>query len=417
MHALLCRVDDIVAGWYLTVPVGLAVVAGFGWQLPRLSRRARWAARSLFLLGLLPFLWFLALVLRKNELVGAYSYLLKFSPYLTVFYWLTIVRNRGVSSLATSVKVLAAVLGIRHIAVFLFPGALGEKAPKALYDATFVYGFVGTVPRVFGPGMMLLGLAAILYLGDWTRRRLTIPGYAGLAVAILASATTLTRGVLLVELAGGIGILSVRAWHTKGHLRLTTVVGATAVLLLVGSLLWLAGSNSLENLAPDAGDRLSLDTRTFDWRLAQVDRAFSLSDQWWGNPLFGVGPQTFIRNDANSRVPDTNELHYSFLSVLWTFGAVGLVLLLWPLAVAALLGRRMAFSGGHLTEWYIGLWMFIVQGLYTGTFTEVGSALGVTLCVAAILGSRPHRNSLRLVYAGMPRKAAAGPAGAVSAVR
>ena len=388
IHTYLLRYSDTAAGWYLALVIGLSIVVAAHTLLLR-RNALKWPIWTLLLFGLLPFVHFLIVFARSGSQPGIFGYLYIFAPYLTGVYWASQVRKRSLKTLTMSVKVYAAVVSIRQIAVFMFPEKLGLPTPNAVYDATYVYSYVGSLPRVFGPGVMIIALAVLLYLGDWSRRQLTPVGRVGLGVAVLASATTFTRGTNLVLIAMAIMsiLLPVKSRQRRRVPQvLKTIVGYAC---LAGTVVIMVSANSgyLQELLPGAGDRVTLDTATFDWRSAQVARAFTQSDAWWQNWLFGVGPAVFIQNDTNDVHSTVNELHYSYASVLWTFGALGLALLLGSLFGLAIYGWNVALGSPAGLEWYLGAWMFMIVGVYTPTFTETSSALGLTVCAAAIVGS------------------------------
>jgi len=303
----------------------------------------------------------------------------------------------GLRPLALAVKTYAAVVSIRQIAVFLLPGSLGAHSLNAVYDDTYVYSYVGSLPRVFGPGAMLMALAILLYVGDWSRRQLGPAGYVGLAVTIASI------------------FLPIKIRQRRGVSQTFKTIAGIICLFVIVSGLYLAGSGRLEDLLPGAGDRVTADTTTFNWRYAQFERAFVRSDAWRQNWLFGVGPETFIQNDSNDSHYTVNELHYSYASVLWTFGATGLGLLLGSLFGAARYGWDIAQRSPRGLEWYLGVWMFIIAGVYTPTFTENSAALGLTICTAAIMGSvrsvrrgRSARGTPRSVESGCHAPVVAG---------
>jgi hypothetical protein len=416
IHTYLSRYSEKVAGYYLAAVVGLCILAAVRSVLVRQSAM-RWPVWTLLALGLLPFAHYIAVVSTSGIQPGIYSYLYKFAPYMTGLYWASVARTMGLRPLALAVKTYAAVVSIRQIAVFLLPGSLGAHSLNAVYDDTYVYSYVGSLPRVFGPGAMLMALAILLYVGDWSRRQLGPAGYVGLAMASAASLTTLTRGtnLLLVAMVTASIFLPIKIRQRRGVSQTFKTIAGIICLFVIVSGLYLAGSGRLEDLLPGAGDRVTADTTTFNWRYAQFERAFVRSDAWRQNWLFGVGPETFIQNDSNDSHYTVNELHYSYASVLWTFGATGLGLLLGSLFGAARYGWDIAQRSPRGLEWYLGVWMFIIAGVYTPTFTENSAALGLTICTAAIMGSvrsvrrgRSARGTPRSVESGCHAPVVAG---------
>jgi len=402
IHAFLVARQAILANAWLLLVVLLAFMAAAMTFNTRLASALKRPAVSLVVFGTLPLIDFFSALIRSGVQPGIFTYLYKFAPYLTVFYWIAVVQRGGVKPLASAVKFYAAVISIRQISVFFLPGILGQRVQDSVYDGTFVYALVGDVPRVFGPGAMLLTLAAYLYVGDWLRGRLTSAGFIGFALAVGASATTLTRGTIAV-LVLGIAVTLVagrRESRRSGRVTLSAMI----CLLTIGALLALTRSGSMDAVASSAGDRLSLDTTTFNWRYSQIERAFLRSD---GSPaalLFGVGTHTFISNDPKDHHLQVNELHFSYVSILWTFGMAGLALLLGAIVPALRTGWKMVRASPRTLEWFIGLCMFIVLGIYTPTFTQADSALGLTLCIAAMLGSTARQPRGRVVLVRCARE-------------
>jgi len=336
--------------------------------------------------GCLPFVWFVVVVIDRGSQQGIFSYLYKFAPYLTVLYWASLVKTKGLGSVTFAVKLYATIIGLRQIAVFMLPDTLGGvPLPNAVYDGTFIFAYVGSLPRVFGPGAMIMALAVLLYLGDWSLRRLTVPGRAGMAVAVMGLATTFTRGTLLVLAATATISVFLPLRFRRGVPRTLKTAVAFVCLAAIVCICGLAASGYLREALPDAGERVTIDTTTLDWRYDQVDRAFMRTEQWWQSWVFGVGPNTFVRNSSTENLT-VNELHFSYISVLWTFGAAGLALLLASLLGVATYGWNVARRTSAGLEWYLGAWMFMLVGVYTPTFAEADSALGLTLCVGAVVG-------------------------------
>jgi hypothetical protein len=388
IHTFLLSYSEAVAGWYLAGVVVLSILASA--QTLLLSRTTlKWPIWTLLIFGLLPFVHFVAIVAQGGSQRGSFAYLYTFAPYLTGVYWASKVRRNGLGVVTFAVKAYAAVVGIRQIAAFLVLTSAGLPAPNAVYDATYVYSYVGSLPRVFGPGIMIIALAVLLYLDDWSRRELSPGGRVGLGVAVMASATTFTRGTNLVLIAMAIAslFLPLRAGHRRRMPQTLKTLAGVVCLVAIVLTVYLANSGYWRELLPDAGDRVTLDTATFDWRSAQLDRAFIASEAWRQNWLFGVGPSTFIQNDTNDVHSTVNELHYSYASVLWTFGAVGLVCLLASLLDLVVLGRNLIGRSSVTLGWYLGIWMSLIVGIYTPTFTEPTAALELTVCAAALVGS------------------------------
>jgi len=159
--------------------------------------------------------------------------------------------------------------------------------------------------------------------------------------------------------------------------RLNLVTGA---LLLLGTLTGVAlvsgyGDALLKRFA-DVGssDRLTLDDRNMRWREDQADAAFSMmkdSADW----IVGIGPTATVPLSHGTM----NELHFGYHSVLWTFGLVGLSLLVLTLLhtlAGAFVGPR---KRAYIREAALATIFMAITGAYTGVFTVPDCAIVLAL--------------------------------------
>lgn len=355
---------------------------------------AVWRSRRLpmwgvVLLALLPYahmVWFTA---TGESTAGAFSYVYKFSGFLIAPYLWLWARNRDEGQIERTLMVLATVAAARAVLTFAVPG-LAPGAGK-FADDFIVYEWVGPLPRIFYPGMALvfLGLTVSLRNIFQTSDRALPLEVARALLFLTALCVNMSRGMLILAVL--VVTLLVLLKFSSG-----AVAAGRKGRLVLGALLALSGTalvvvatplaDTVANAAAGFGgqERFSLDQKNLDWRAQQVSAAFRLVQtpeaQW-----LGVGTNTFIPESLeNPRLGEvTNELHYSYDSVRWTFGTLGLALLITftmvqPLARTLLLRPATPLVlPALLTGAFIGL-----VGLYTVVFTTTDWSFALTVCGA-----------------------------------
>ncbi|MFW8627296.1 hypothetical protein [Deinococcus sp. ME38] len=350
----------------------------------------------LTLLGLMPYGYFAWLYFTGAPMVGAFSYFYKFSSLLVfpvVYLWC---QRRSDARIEQTLMLLATVLAARVLIAFavpgLFPGRAGN-GQAALWDDVTIYEQVGPLARVFYPGVALLFFALIVSV----ERALTRPEgmrfeLARAAFFALALSCTLTRGFLLTT-AALITLYVMIRWLT------TQVSQSRRVRLLTAGALFVLGAGVAVTTTPAglavtrlaeqyAGqERFSLDGTNIDWRAEQARLAFTLvqtPEQRW----IGVGTNVTIPEDIKAPNPweTTGELHYSFHSVQWTFGYVGLQLLIWGGLLLPLLSALRWRLRSPLALTLLTTLAFIsVIGSYTIVFTNADWNFMMVVCSAFLL--------------------------------
>lgn len=350
----------------------------------------------LLLLGLMPYGYFAWFYFSGSPMVGAFSYFYKFSSLLifpVVYLWC---QRRSDARIEQTLMVLATIMAARVLIAFVVPGLFPGRAGNgqaALWDDVTIYEQVGPLARVFYPGVALVFFALIVSV----ERVLTRPEgmrfeLIRAAFFALALACTLTRGFLLTTTAL-IALYVMVRWLTthvsqSRRVRLLTV-GALLVLGAGVVITTTPAGMAVTRLAEQyAGqERFSLDGANIDWREEQARLAFTLvqtPEQRW----IGVGTNVTIPEDIKAPNPwhTTGELHYSFHSVQWTFGYVGLNLLIWGgLLLPALSALRWRLRSPLTLTLLTTLVFIAIIGSYTIVFTNADWNFMMVSCGAFLL--------------------------------
>ena len=377
------RLGGMVRGGLALLALPLLVV-GFC-----LNGRLRFPAMALF--GLLPYVYLVGTALTQSHLEGAYSYLYKCAPYLCagVVWWLLYrIRDRALFWLLVS---LGAFVSLRALFVFLFPTLAPQRDPLSDdADGFLVYELVGALPRVFYPGMAVIFLGLAVSLRGVIRERggQQAASAAFLVLGSLGLLVTMTRGLLII----GAFLLFLQALWILNDARLSanrklnfalialSVGGTVLAVALAGGL----GSRLLGGVADVASsDRLTLDDRNLVWREKQADAAFSLmkSDRDW---LVGMGTTASVPLAHGT----LNELHLGYHTVLWTFGLLGLTILLTMVGQAVLGGWYGPRARPYWREMWIAVVFVAANGVYIPTFTLAD--FGIVLVIATAYVWLPH---------------------------
>ncbi|GMA13851.1 hypothetical protein E5F05_17425 [Deinococcus metallilatus] len=350
---------------------------------------------GLVLLGLLPYLHYLVFLVTGSSTDGAYIYLYKFSGFLLApFLWLW-ARTHDDGQVGRVLTLLALITALRALLAFalpgLHPGAGGTHA-AAFADDFGIYERIGGLARVFYPGIALIFLGLLMALENLLsgRSRWVWPEVGKILLFVAALLVTLSRGTvifaaLLITLYVLVRLLQVRA--AGWRLARLAVGGLIAInaLALAFSFSSLGASLDTSLTGLEHSDRLSLDRHNIDWRERQVNLAFTLVDTE-EERLFGVGTHTLIPSNPDLLTGSTNDLHYSYHSILWTFGYLGLALLVVFGIVQPLLSAVWARGRWVLPFAFTTLFIALV-GAYTIVFTSPDWNFMLGLC-AAYLNAR-----------------------------
>ena len=378
-------------GSYMAMVIALAWLVAFVTLLQHPIAFRPLVVRLTVFFGTLPFLDFAYALVSGKSTIGFYSYMFQYAGFFTAPYWVWLTSRYGFRPAEVAIKWYALVVSIRQIAVFVLPEQLGQSPLGPAYDGTLVYAYVGGLPRVFGPGAIILVIAVMLYVSDWLKGRLLFRGFVAAVLCILATLMTLTRGTILIEFVM-IGLVLTFGKGRSGILKkFIGSLSGVVCLAGVGALLWFAANNAFSS---DLGDRTSLDDATFRWRYAQVERAFYQGDRTWKDVVLGVGPNTFIRNDVNSR-DETNELHYSWASILWTFGVIGFSTLLVVCVRVTIDGWKLGRELPETFPWTLGLLVLFGMGIYAPVFTTLDGVLAVSVCTGTVTGAVVYNQKLK----------------------
>lgn len=364
------------------------------------------------LLGLLPYLHMGYFSLTEQPTGGAFIYLYKFSGYLLIPYLWLWARARDDRQIEATLMLVAGAVAARALLTFAVPGL--ATGSGGFMDDFIIWEWVGPLPRVFYPGMALMFLGLLLAIRDVFQasgRALPLgllkAGLFAAALAVSMSRGTLIFAALLATLFVLLRFFSGRTTRArKGRLVLGSLLALNGAALVV---LATPLSDTVGRAAAEyqGQERFSLDRGNLDWRDEQVRAAFSLvrTDE---ARLLGVGTTTFIpeRLDSHQLGHLINELHYSYTSVRWTFGYLGLFLLV-AFAVAQPLVRAAAVrpAGPLLLPMAFTLAFAALVGSYTIVFTLPDWAFMLALC-GAYLNAR----------CGAPRPDPADPAAAPARV-
>jgi O-antigen ligase len=139
------------------------------------------------------------------------------------------------------------------------------------------------------------------------------------------------------------------------------------------------------------------------------------------NPLFGIGPGNFVRQDVlaygidltpgNDQVLRPGHAHSLFLGRLAEGGFVGLLTFLAVLALALwqFIRRRREMAGARLVVWYAGLssWIvFVASGLFLDTFARENGQLMFLLLGLALAPYPPAQAAAPAHHQGSHRHGA-----------
>lgn len=344
-----------------------------------LNNRVR--LRAAVLLGVIPYLYLFVILLRGETTDGAFVYLYYFAPFLFAGLLWALLRRVTDRQFFWTIAAVGSLIAVRAILVFIFPDRLGPAREFAAgTDAFFAFDYVGALPRVFFPGQGLLfaGMAIAWHEIMYGRGRSQLAAIPFLLLELAGLLVAMTRGVtiLTVLMFALLVVWTLLDSRARGRRRLNVLAGGIVLLVAaLGAVALLSDSKSLLDL--ESSDRLSLNEHNLVWREDQMHDAFSMmkTDTDW---VFGVGPNRFVPGAAS----ENNQLHLSYHSVVWTFGFVGLGVL-----VAVLLTGILApLFVRERREYWRPMWMTILfiaaVGTYTPTFGTVDWNLALMLATA-----------------------------------
>lgn len=353
---------------------------------------------GLVLLGLLPYAHYAVFLATGASTNGAFIYLYKFGGFLLApFVWLWVRRHDD--DQVGRVLMLLGLLGAgRALLAFALPGVhpgpAGGGGP-AFADDFSIYERVAGLARVFYPGMALMFLGLLMSLENVMSGRTgrIWPDVLKAGLFLAALLVTFSRGtIIFAVLLAGLYVLARLLQRPAAHLRVARIglggLVALSALALVLSFSSLGASlgDSLSGL--QRSDRLTLDRTNITWRERQVDLAFSLVDTD-EERVWGVGTNTLIPSNPDLLVGATNDLHYSYHSVLWTFGCVGLGLLV-LFGIVQPLVRSLWARGRWVLPFAFTTLFIALVGAYTIVFTTPDWNFMLGVC-AAYLNARAFR--------------------------
>lgn len=367
-------------------------------------RAQRFALAGIVLLGLLPFGHFAYFYLSGASTDGAFIYLYKFAPFvLAPFLWRW-ARDHDDALIERTLTLLGLVVAVRALVAFAVPSLAVAPSRAEAADDFVIYEWVAGLPRVFFPGMALLFFGLITSLDKVFSRagRGVQLELAKAALFLAALLTTLSRGTILTAVLLAALYVALKLFRARGvRLRKTQ--------LLLGGLFALSGLMAAVAVTPLSDsltrtverlrgqERFSLNGRTLDWRDRQSQLAFSLVNTDEKRAL-GVGTNTSIVADIENPNPwvVTNDIHYSYDSIRWTFGWLGLGLLV-GFAIVQPLGRAAVTRPRARLVWPFALTaVFIaVIGTYTIVFTVPDWNVMLCLCAAYLNARAPRTRPLR----------------------
>ncbi|CAM4015490.1 hypothetical protein [Deinococcus marmoris] len=384
---------------------GVASAALLGW----LGLTWAWAAWALLkmpriplpgvlllVLGLLPYGYFIFLYTTGQPLVGAFSYFYKFAPLLlfpALYRWCL---HHNDTWIERTLLILATVIALRTLIAFVIPGVFPGRSGSgaaSLWDDVVIYEKIGPLARVFYPGVALVFWGLVMSVDRALTRGMGVRLEVARALMFLAAlGVSLTRGFLLTTFAL-LALYIAGRWvttHVTVQRRFRALLSAALLVLaaavgLATTPAGLAVGRTVEQYSGQ--ERFSLDTKNIDWRAEQAQLAFTLiqsSEQRW----LGIGTNVSIPEDIKSPNPweVTNELHYSYHSIQWTFGYLGLTLLTaGGLALPALTALRWRLRSTLALSLGLTLVFIAVIGSYTIVFTNADWNFMMTLCGAFLL--------------------------------
>lgn len=365
--------------------------------------RVRFVPMAVF--GLLPWVYLVCLALQRDQLAGAFAYVYKFAPYLCagVFFWL--VARVSDRALLWTVLGVGTLISLRALFVFLFPYSSPERSEVVgAMDAFYVFEWVGNLPRVFYPGMSLIFLGLLLSVRGMMRLHgreqlacfaYLVIGSAGLLVSMIRGMILIAACLLVVEAAW-----CLRDPQADGIRKRNVLVGGLfAVAALIAAMLLSGYGEQLWKATGDlAGtERVTFDKKNLDWRQDQADAALSMmkTDQDW---LLGMGTVATVPLSGGETV---NELHFGYHSILWTFGILGVVVLVTMLLhslAGGLIGPR---DRVFWREMWLAIVFFSAAGGYTPLFTIPDGAMVMALSTVYVwMPRRARRAEQAASYAG-----------------
>ncbi|WP_146009563.1 O-antigen ligase family protein [Deinococcus planocerae] len=358
---------------------------------------------GLVLLGLLPYAHYAFFWATGESTAGAFIYLYKFGGFLLapfVWWW---ARRHDDGQVERVVMLLALVAAVRALLAFalpgLHPGAAGGGG-SAFADDFSIYERVGGLARVFYPGMALVFLGLLMSLENALSGRVSRlwPEVFKVGLFFAALLVTFSRGTIIFAVLLTVLYVLVRVLQRPvAQFRLArialggvVVLGALTLVLSFSSLGASLG-DSLSGL--QRSDRLTLDRANITWRERQVDLAFSLVNTD-AERVWGVGTNTLIPSNPDLLIGATNDLHYSYHSILWTFGYVGLGLLV-AFGIVQPLVRALWARGRWVLPFAFTTLFIALVGGYTIVFTSPDWNFMVGLCAAYLSAraARPQRVS------------------------
>ncbi|MVN87157.1 hypothetical protein GO986_10285 [Deinococcus sp. HMF7620] len=346
------------------------------------------------LLALLPYLHMIYFSATGESAGGAFSYLYKFSGFLMAPYLWVWARFRDDDQIERTLMLVASLLAARAVLSFAVPGLAITSGGFA--DDFTVYEWVGPLPRIFYPGMPLVFFGLMVSLRNLflAADRQTTLELARSVLFAAALAVNLSRGIMMFAVVVTSLLLLVKftssrvAAGRKGRLVLMSLLALTGVTLVVVAT---PLSDTVAQVASGFSnqERFSLDQGNLDWRVEQMRAAYRMVETPEERAL-GVGTNTFIPESIEHPVPGevTNELHYSYDSVRWTFGVAGLALLVGFALLQPVLRVLVIRPTSPLILPVVMTGSFIaLVGLYTVVFTTTDWSFVLSLC-GALLNTR-----------------------------
>jgi hypothetical protein len=397
IHTVLCDLNEQVADLFLGATVLLALILGVigARRLASTLPSSTWA---FVCLGVLPLIHVSIIWARDDSTVGCFAYMYKMAPYCSIPYWVFVARRGSIRSIAVLVKALAIVTSVRLLLVFFLPGVFGvQTSSHAIYDGTYLYSMVGGWPRVKGPGTVLLVTAVLVYVAGWARREASLLGFTACLLAVGGIIATQNRSSFVVLVLGSLAVLAVTIVQSRGHARgLVALSLAFACSTILGIALLVPGIQ--QDFEQVFGDRVTLDDANIVWRDLQLDRAFTSVGWTWRNTVFGAGTNTFVLKDQRIDLGASNELHYSFVSIYWTFGLLGIGLLMFGLIAVLVLRCRPALKDPACLSYYVGTLAILGYAWINPAFTWNDTVLALMLCVSGAWEGSGRRPVSRKVF-------------------
>ncbi|MGM9320556.1 hypothetical protein [Deinococcus aquaticus] len=341
----------------------------------------------LVLLGFLPILYQIVEIILGNYNLNV-SYVFKFLPYATIVFLIILIKNQNLLSIELIVRLVAAIIALRSISVFVFPEVAVQNSFIKQYgyiDSFYVYEYINGIPRVFFPGLALVILSIFIASRNFLIEKTSVVRVLEILILFLCLLIGLTRGIIIISVFLLSIMIVIYFFIKKVEIdRGKIILGFFLLSIGILSLPFLTRAIPFDELYQS--DRFSLGTDNISWRQAQVDIAIN-QIRTPKELIFGIGPNATIPSDPLSQdyYSQTNELHFSYVSLFWSFGIFGIVLFFMSTIGIFFLGKSKIFYQTYLYPWLFAFVSILIIGVYNPTVTLTDWNMAIVLIYSVLL--------------------------------